>query len=143
MPEIKNCRKCKKIFMYATGSQICDVCKKAEEEEFDRVRIFLRDFPGASIQEVSESTEVSTQLIYKFLKDGRIEVSESSAIALQCENCGVRVTSGRFCLGCSKKLANEMMSTGRNLKDSLDKKNEKHSEEKDIGLRYMHEYKRD
>lgn len=144
MPEVKNCKRCKKIFMYTMGPQICDECKRQEEEDFSKVRVFLRDFPGASIQEVSDNTEVPTQLIYKFLKEGLIEVSESSSIALQCESCGVRITSGRFCLACSKKLASDMMKAGQTLKDTLNQKStQKQSSDKDSGLRYLHEYKRD
>lgn len=140
MPEVKNCRKCKKIFMWTNGPQICQACLKLEEEEFDKVRVFLRDFPGATINEVSAATEVDTQLIYRFLKEGRLEVTSSSPIALQCETCGVRISSGRFCVGCSKKLATEMMSTGRKLMETVEKQDNKKA---DDGLRYMHEYKRD
>jgi len=85
-------------------------------------------------------TEVSPQLIYKFLRDGRIEVAQDSPIALLCENCGVRITSGRFCVNCSRKLANEMIATGKTLRDALDKK--KNTEEA-RGLRYLDEYRRD
>ena len=119
MPEIRNCKRCRKIFTYITGPQLCEVCKKQEEEEFEKVRKFLREYPGATIQEVSQATEVSQQLIYKFLKEGRLEVATDSPIALLCENCGVRITSGRFCVNCSKRLANEMIATGRMLNDSL------------------------
>lgn len=143
MPEVKNCKRCKKIFMYTTGPQLCEICKKIEEEEFERVRKFLRDFPGATIQEVSDATEVSQQLIYRFLKDGRIEVASDSPIALQCENCGVRITSGRFCINCSKRLANEMISTGKSLRDSLSQKRNMASDDKARGLRYLNEYMRD
>ena len=87
MPELKNCKRCKKIFMHAVGPQLCDLCKKKEEEDFEKVRKFLRDYPGATIQEVSKATEVSAQLIYRFLRDGRIEVAADSPIALLCENC--------------------------------------------------------
>ncbi|HOP73405.1 MAG TPA: flagellar operon protein YvyF [Thermoclostridium caenicola] len=140
MPELRNCKRCKRIFMYAMGPQICEVCKKQEEEDFEKVRKFLREFPGATIQEVSAATDVSPQLIYKFLRDGRIEVAQDSPIALLCENCGVRITSGRFCVNCSRKLANEMIATGKTLRDALDKK--KNTEEA-RGLRYLDEYRRD
>lgn len=143
MPEVKNCRRCKKIFMWSVGQQICNECKKLEEEDFEKVRKFLRDYPGATITEVSNATEVSTQLIYRFLKDGRLEVTENSPIALQCETCGVRITCGRFCVNCSKKLANEMISTGKTLRDSADRKSDKTQGEDESGLRYMHEYKRE
>jgi len=143
MPEVKNCRRCKRIFMYAVGPQLCEECKKLEEEEFERVRKFVREYPGATMQEVSEATEVSMQMIYKFVKDGRLEVSEGSPIALQCENCGVRITSGRFCVNCSKKLASDMMRAGRTLGDSLGRKAGDKRDDRDVGLRYMHEYKRE
>jgi len=142
MPEVRNCRRCKKIFMFVTGPQLCDACKKLEEEEFERVRSFLKEFPGATIQEVARETEVPTQQIYKYLKEGRLEVAENSPIALQCENCGVRVKSGRFCINCSKKLANEMMNAGRSLKDSLDKEYRNEEDER-RGLRYIHGIRKD
>lgn len=142
MPEVRNCRRCKKIFMFVTGPQLCDACKKLEEEEFERVRSFLKEFPGATIQEVARETDVPTQQIYKYLKEGRLEVAENSPIALQCENCGVRVKSGRFCINCSKKLANEMMNAGRSLKDSLDKEYRNEEDER-RGLRYIHGIRKD
>ena len=143
MPELKNCKRCKKIFMHAVGPQLCDLCKQKEEEDFEKVRKFLRDYPGATIQEVSKATEVSAQLIYRFLRDGRIEVAADSPIALLCENCGVRITSGRFCVNCSKKLANEMMATGKSLRDSIDQRRSGAADDKARGLRYLDEYRRD
>lgn len=143
MPEVKNCRRCRKIFMYSTGPQICDACRKLEDEEFEKVRIFVRDFPGATVQEVSSETEVPIQLIYRFLKEGRLEVSESSPIALQCENCGIRIKSGRFCITCSKRLANDMMSAGRTLRDNYSKSDETGSKDDGRGLRYLHGERKD
>lgn len=136
MPEVMNCRRCKKIFMYSDiGPRICDACKKLEEEEFERVRAFVREFPGATAQEVSEATGVPTHLIFRFLKEGRLEVSESSPIALQCENCGVRIKSGRFCVNCSKKLAADMIRMGRTLNETIQRSEQS---SKEAGLRYMH-----
>jgi hypothetical protein len=122
--------------MYVTGVQLCDACKRLDEEDFEKVRNFVRDFPGATVQEVSRETEVPTQMIYRYLKEGRLEVSESSQIALQCENCGARIKSGRFCINCSKKLANDMISAGKSLRETIKGDD---SAEKDVGgLRYMH-----
>jgi len=124
--------------MYTTGPQICDACKKLEEEEFQKVRTFVREFPGANIQEVSRETGVSTQLIYRFLKEGRLEVAESSPITLQCENCGVRIQSGRFCITCSKRLANDMIRAGRSLLESSERSSDFAKKAEARGLRYLH-----
>lgn len=138
MPEVRNCKRCRKIFMYgSTGPQLCDACKRLEEEEFEKVRIFVRNFPGATAQEVSKETGVPTHLIYRFLKEGRLEVSESSPIALQCENCGARIKSGRFCITCSKRLANDMIQVGKTLNDTLNKSSDTSTKDT-AGLRYLH-----
>jgi len=129
--------------MYSTGPQICDACKKLEDEEYEKVRTFVRDFPGATVQEVSKETEVPTHLIYRFLKEGRLEVSESSPIALQCENCGSRIKCGRFCITCSKRLANDMISAGRTLRDNYGKSSEAESKDDGRGLRYLHGERKD
>ncbi|NLX64562.1 MAG: flagellar operon protein YvyF [Clostridiaceae bacterium] len=124
--------------MHTTGPQICDACKKLEEEEFEKVRAFVREFPGATIQEVSRETGVSTHLIYRFLREGRLEVAESSPIALQCEHCGVRIKSGRFCITCSKRLANDMIRAGKSLLESYERNNELSKKGEARGLRYLH-----
>jgi len=141
MPEVMNCRRCKKIFMYSgVGPKICESCKKQEDEDFEKVRAFVREYPGATAQEVSDATGVPAPLIYRFLKEGRLEVSESSPIALQCENCGVRIRSGRFCVACSKKLAADMIKMGRTLNDTLQRSD---SGKDTSGLRYLHGEKKD
>lgn len=141
MSEVRNCRRCKKIFMYVTGVQLCDACKRLDEEDFEKVRSFVRDFPGATVQEVSKETGVPTQMIYRYLKEGRLEVSEKSPIALLCENCGARIKSGRFCINCSKRLANDMINAGRSLQEVIRGDD---SREKEIGgLRYMHGERKD
>lgn len=143
MPEVRNCKRCKRIFMFGgTGPQLCDECKRLEDEEFEKVRTFVRDFPGATVQEVSKETEVPTRLIYRFLKEGKLEVSEASPIALQCENCGARIKSGRFCIACSKRLANDMISAGKSLRDAVDKSSDAYAKDK-AGLRYLHGERKD
>lgn len=139
MPEIKNCKRCRKIIMYSVGPQLCEDCKKLEEEEFTKVRKFVRDYPGATIQEVSEATEVAQNTIHKYLKDGLLEVAENSPIAIQCENCGARIRSGRFCAQCSATLARDMMNAGRTLvRDQTNNEGGQSSREDRGGLRYKH-----
>lgn len=139
MPEIRYCRVCRKMFQYVTGAQLCPACKQIDEEEYERVRTFLRDFPGANMQEVAENTQVNPNKISRWLKEERLEVSEGSPVALNCESCGVRIRSGRFCLDCSKGLAREMMNAGRELKESLGKTQDKSSHNRDeFGLYYKH-----
>ncbi len=141
MPEIRYCKNCRKMFQYVTGIQLCPVCKQIDEEEYEKVRTFLRDFPGANMKEVSENTGVSPNKINRWLREERLEVSEGSPVALNCESCGVRIRSGRFCIECSKGLAREMMNAGRDLRESLgkahDKKGDNYNKD-EFGLYYKH-----
>ncbi len=142
MPEIKYCRDCHKMFQYVTGPVLCPICKQREEEEFDKVRNFLRDFPGANMREVSENTEVHPNKISRWLREGRLEVSEDSPVALNCEKCGVRIRSGRFCMECSKGLAKEMMDVGQKLRQDINesspRKTDRNVDKDEFGLYYKH-----
>jgi len=94
------------------------------------------------MQEVSDNTGVSPAKISRWLKEERLEVSEDSPVALNCEKCGVRIRSGRFCVECSKGLAREMMNVGMELKQSLskmsDRKPDRGYEKDEFGLYYKH-----
>lgn len=140
MAQIRNCRQCRKIFQFTGGTMLCPVCRKMDEEEFERVRVFLRDYPGANMQEVSENTEVKISKINRWLREERLEVSEDSPVAINCENCGVRIRSGRFCTGCSRDLGREMLKASNELKENVRRSQDKGgSYEKDeFGLYYKH-----
>jgi len=137
MAEVRNCKRCRKIVMYTSGPQLCDACKTLEEEEFAKVRKFVRDFPGATVQEVSDVTEVPQSTIHKFLKDGKLEVSADSPIAIQCENCGARIRSGRFCATCTTSLARDMMSAGKSLIQDKQSPSSTKSHKDEGGLRHI------
>ena len=55
MPEIKYCRDCKSCSNMLQG-RFLPCLQKRDEEEFEKVRKFLREYPGANMQEVSNST---------------------------------------------------------------------------------------
>ncbi len=120
---IKKCPRCGKIFSPISGSLICGECIKLEEQEFEKVRSYLKINRGADINTVSKETEVSTKKILKYLREGRIEVTEGMSDFLKCEKCGVNIRSGQYCRSCSEKVA-------KNLQSVLIKKEEPKTEAK-------------
>ena len=96
MGELKNCRTCNRLFMYSFGPQVCQHCLKSDEEDFKKVKDYLNQFPGVTLQEVSKETGVSSNKIRRYLKEGRLEVSGNSSILLQCEKCGASIRSGSY-----------------------------------------------
>ena len=134
MAELKYCKMCKKMFTYYGGAVLCNECKEKDELDFKKVRDYLRDNKGASLQEVSEATEVSINRINRYLKEGKIEVSDDSPLKLKCERCGEPIPSGRFCNKCAASLGQEMRKAGQEL--AKEKEDHGQSTNDTIGFKY-------
>lgn len=136
MPDVRNCRKCGRLFNYIGGAPICQDCKKEDEADFARVKEYLYKNPGASITMVSTDLEMSVEKIKRFLKEGRLEITgEDGNMVLECENCGKSIRSGRFCDECERSLAMGFQSAASQIKTELDSAMD--SARKGIGMRYL------
>lgn len=102
---VRNCRKCGRVYNYVTGPNMCPSCREAMDKKFGEVKEYVREHRGASIQEVSEVCEVEVGQIHQWLKEERLELVEGSGIVLHCENCGTPIYSGRFCQNCKNDMA--------------------------------------
>jgi phage FluMu protein Com len=58
MPDVRNCRRCGKIFNYIGGQPLCPACRQLDEEDFKRVKEYLYHNPGAVLSEVSTKLEI-------------------------------------------------------------------------------------
>lgn len=136
MPDVRNCRKCGKIFNYIGGAPICPVCKQADEEDFKKVKEYLYENPGSSVTKVSTDLNISIEKIKRFLKDGRLEItSEEGNMILECENCGKAIKSGRLCDACERDLAAGLRSAANQIKSELDSISE--ASKKAVEMRYL------
>lgn len=108
--DVRNCKTCGRMFNYIGGPSICPSCSKLLEDQFDDVKKYIYDHPGVGIQEVSQEMNVSVAQIQKWLKEERLSFSDSSEIALNCELCGARILTGRFCKNCKGSMANQLNS---------------------------------
>ncbi len=112
MPDVRNCRRCGKIYNHIGGSPICQECRQADEVDFKRVKEYLYENPGASIVQVSKELEISVLRIKGYLKEGRLEiVGDGGNMLLECESCGKSIKTGRFCNDCAKGLTSNIKST--------------------------------
>jgi flagellar operon protein (TIGR03826 family) len=98
-----NCSRCGKLF--AKGFRdICPACIKDIESEYEKCLKFLRKEKTATINEVSEATEVSIKQITKFIKEGRISVADNPNMMYPCEICGVLIYENNMCDSCRNHL---------------------------------------
>ena len=107
---VKNCRKCKRIFNYVMGPVLCPRCREEEEEKFQEVKKYVIENPGSGIQEVSEACDVSVNLIRQWLREERLVLSDESPMGINCEHCGRMIKSGRFCSECKSTMTNALNS---------------------------------
>ena len=108
---VRNCRKCGRIFNYVSGPPICMQCKEALEEKFQEVKKYIYDNRHASIPQVAEACDVSPNQIQQWLREERLELAEGSGITLFCEKCETPIMSGRFCEKCKNSMANQLNSS--------------------------------
>lgn len=101
---VRNCRKCGRIFNYVVGPFICPGCRDALEADFQRVKEYVREHKGATINQVAEACEVEPSQIHQWLREERLELAEGSGIVLACELCGAAIMSGRYCDKCRRDL---------------------------------------
>lgn len=102
---VKNCRKCGRLFNYLTGMYICPNCKDDLEEKFQEVKEYIRENPRVSISEVCQECEVETGQIHQWLREERLELTEDSPIRMTCESCGDQIRGGKMCEKCKNDLA--------------------------------------
>ena len=102
---VRNCKKCGKIFNYISGPSICPSCKEGHVAKFQEVKKFVQENHGADITEVSEACEVEVKQIRQWIREERLQFADDSPIRIPCEGCGAMIQSGRFCDKCKMELS--------------------------------------
>ncbi len=113
---VRNCRRCKKLFNYMVGPIICPACREELEQEFQKVKKYIQEHTRCDIRTVSEACEVDAAQIRQWVREERLEFADDSAVGLNCERCGKMIKSGRFCQECKTdmtKTLNNAMALGR------------------------------
>lgn len=125
--ELKVCKKCRRLFKYIYGPELCQDCTKLahdemkqngtesesglkpvvksifkeEEERFNQVKDYIISHPKASIVQISEENNITPIELFEWIRDDRLEFSEDSQYAwFECAKCGAKIKSGRVCNNC-------------------------------------------
>lgn len=122
--DLRNCKKCGRMFQYE-GNDFCSACRVEEQDDFQKVKEYLEENPGATVPKVVEDTEVPMKKIMEFLKDERLEIKGETGYILECESCGDKISNGRFCKSCINNLRGEIGSVLGGKKEKEKKKDSK------------------
>lgn len=106
LSNVIQCKICRRMFQYSGyGDKLCPSCKTEDEENFQKVKTYLRDNPGKTLMQTSEDCEVPVERIRAWLKDERLEYTGAGDTGLVCEHCGKPITSGTMCEECRQSFA--------------------------------------
>lgn len=105
---IANCRQCGRIFNTVNGSYICPVCKKEIEEKFDRVKDYLKEYPNATIANVSEENDVSLNQLHQWIREERLIMAKIDENRVICLKCGDLIENGKYCQKCKDEMADAL-----------------------------------
>lgn len=110
MPDLVNCPSCGKIMVKNSFRDICHDCYKEEEKLFEIVYKYMRkrENRAATIRQVVEATGVSEDLLLKFIKSGRIQVTQFPNLGYPCDQCGRIIRTGKLCERCQENLREEL-----------------------------------
>lgn len=105
--DIRNCSRCGKVYKY-DGFRVCPNCRREDEADFQKVKEYIDEHPGANIKEVSDATEIDSKKIMEFLRAGRLEIMDENNLILSCERCGKPIKTGKFCDKCAFEIQKEL-----------------------------------
>ena len=107
MAQLKNCKRCGKLFAYLNNVN-CPDCARVEEEEFDLVREYVKDHDLPTIPETAAATGVAEKYILRWVREGRLERAGYKMAGLTCDGCGSAIFVGKLCEKCQDKMAGEL-----------------------------------
>jgi len=121
MADLANCPKCGDIYVVNNLRDICPKCYKKEEEDYEKVYQFIRKKQNrtAPMEQVVANTGVEKSLIYKWIKKGRIKLSQFPNLGYPCAKCGTQIREGKLCQNCLTDIQSDM----RNLEKEEEREN--------------------
>lgn len=105
---VRNCKKCGRLFNHISGMPICPICKEELEQKFMEVKEYIRENKITGVNEVAEACDVDVRQIRQWVREERLEFSDDSPVGLDCEGCGAMIRTGRFCEKCKNSMAKEL-----------------------------------
>lgn len=110
MAEVRNCPKCGEFFNYTGIRDVCFKCAQDEEDMYQIVYRFLRkrENRAANIERIVEATGVEEDLLYRWVRKGRLQPALFPNLGYPCDNCGHITTTGKLCQKCQDELKQDL-----------------------------------
>lgn len=119
--QLKNCKECGKVMAHEGIRKLCQDCIDKHENEFLRVRDFIKSNPKVAVEVVCEATEVDERRVREFIREGLIQASELEGFPVECQKCGKPIARGVYCPLCQQDLSANLDRERSRLEQGLQK----------------------
>ncbi|MBO7374777.1 MAG: flagellar protein [Lachnospiraceae bacterium] len=107
--DVRNCRRCGKIFNYVAGPHICPACRELIENQFVTVKDYIREHKDANMAQICEACEVPESQIKQWIREERLFFGDDSPVGIECEGCGATIKIGKYCDKCKANLTKGLL----------------------------------
>ncbi len=111
--DVRNCKKCKRLFNYIAGEPLCPTCREELEKKFQEVKKYLQEHRGASLAQTAEDCDVDEHQIRQWIREERLELMSGIDTGITCEACGTPIATGKYCEKCKASMINDLSAAGR------------------------------
>lgn len=97
---------CDDFFNYTGIREVCHKCAQKEEDLYQVVYRFLRkrENRAATVDRIEEATGVDKELLYKWVRKGRLHPATFPNLGYPCDNCGRITHKGKLCDNCQNTI---------------------------------------
>lgn len=117
---LKKCRRCKTPIHENSLREYCSRCYEIVEETFDKIRGYLKEYPGATAYEMEQRLGIPVHVINNFVKDGRLIEIQNEYLNIQCLRCGCLLLSAyhKYCPVCEAEMKQHIEKAKEELSNS-------------------------
>ena len=110
MAEIRNCPNCDAFFNYTGLREVCNKCGQVEEQQYQIVYRFLRkrENRAATVERIEEATGTDRELLYRWVRKGRLHPATFPNLGYPCDNCGRLTNAGKLCEKCQDTIKSDL-----------------------------------
>ena len=112
MAELRDCPSCGDFFNYTGVREVCPRCGMNEEKIYEEVYRFLRkrENRAATVERIVEMTDATEEMLYKWVRKGRIQPAQFPNLGYPCDNCGKLTSHGKLCDTCADNLKKDLQT---------------------------------
>lgn len=123
MAEVKKCPSCGDLFNYTGVREVCLRCSQDEDKMYQIVYRFLRkrENRAATVDRIVEATGVERDVLYRWVRKGRLQQAMFPNLGYPCDNCGHLTTTGKLCKKCQDEIKQDLRTfeAAKEFRDSV------------------------